>query len=319
MKKLFKRFVAYMIDMMVVLLIVQCLSGIPQINKQLDDYNKYYDDYVDLYKNYAAFKLDLNEYFEDETLTEEEYNNLVQEHESYVDTLNNYYKNGELTTKNYEKLNTKVDGDYEKQYKEVYYKIEKNATFYLVIYLIVVIAYFVGFNKYTNGQTLGKKLMRLRIVNSKDSSSDVPIWSYIVRALVLYQLIYYITRLIGINFMNAGMYYNVTGIVYKVQSYLEMLIIAMAMIRIDGRGPQDLLAKTRVALYDRNGNEVEDKFDIVSKRIEELKNSNKKVVDEEIIDEEENTSKELADKKENKTKIRSKKRVKKVIDEEPTE
>lgn len=287
MKKLFKRFIAYTIDMMVVLLITQCLSGIPQINKQLDNYNRYYDDYVDLYKNYASFKTVLNEYFEDETLTEEEYNNLAQEHENYIDILDEYYIDGELTTKNYEKLNTKIAEDYETQYKEVYYKIEQNSILYFVIYLIAVVAYFVGFNKYTNGQTLGKKLMRLKVVNSKDSSKDVPVWSYIVRALVLYQPIYYIVKLIGVNFMSAGMYYDVTSIVYEIQGYLEMLIIAVVMIRIDGRGPQDLLAKTRVVLYDRNGKEVEEKIDVmINKKKEEIKSNKNKARKKRIIDEE---------------------------------
>ena len=44
MFKLLRRFVAYFIDLMVVMLIAQSLSGIPAINKQLDDYNKY--DYI---------------------------------------------------------------------------------------------------------------------------------------------------------------------------------------------------------------------------------------------------------------------------------
>ena len=58
MRKLFKRFIAYFIDMLVVTLIVQSLSGIPQINRQLDDYNKYQNDYLENYRCfyiYSAF------------------------------------------------------------------------------------------------------------------------------------------------------------------------------------------------------------------------------------------------------------------------
>ena len=56
--------------------------------------------------------------------------------------------------------------------------------------------YFIAFNKYTNGQTLGKKVMRLKIVNSKDIDAKVPIWSYLVRAIILYQPIYYLVKLL---------------------------------------------------------------------------------------------------------------------------
>lgn len=274
---------AYTIDMMVIAIIAQCLSSVPQINKQLDDYNKYYDDYMEVYEAYAAVKVDLNEAFEDKKLSEKEYNSLIENNEGYKDILNKYYKDGKLTEKNYNKLNDKIDKDYNKEYKQLYYKIEKNSIAYFIIYLVAVFAYFVGFNKYTGGQTLGKKLTRLKIVNATDDKEEVPVWNYIVRALILYQPIYYIIKLIGVNVMDANMYYNVTSVFYNIQYYLEMLIVIMIMIRIDGRGPQDLLARTRVALYDKNGNEVEDKLDMmVNKKREQLKdNKKKKVIDEE--------------------------------------
>ena len=59
MKKILKRLGAYFIDMMVVMLITQCLSGVPLINKQLDNYNKYYQEYSNALKGYSEFKLTL--------------------------------------------------------------------------------------------------------------------------------------------------------------------------------------------------------------------------------------------------------------------
>lgn len=301
MSKLFKRFIAYLIDMMVILIITQCLIGIPQLNKQLDDYNKFYNEYLELYNEYAYFKIDTNKYFEDKELTDEEYNKLISKYTNYKDTLNKYYIDGELSGKNYDKLNKEIDDNYNNTYRELYYKIEKNSIMYFVIYLITVIAYFVGFNKYTSGQTLGKKLMRLKIVNSNDENKDVPVWKFIVRAIILYQPIYYIVKLIGVSFLDINMYYDVTNIVYNVQGYLEMLIIVMVMIRLDGRGPQDLLAKTRVVLYDRNGNEVKDKMSVrFGEKMDKIKSSFKKVIDEEVLEEDdENTFEEQTKKKEN--------------------
>ena len=84
MKKTFKRFIAYLIDMMIVTLIVQCVAGIPQINKQIDKFNKYSDDYIELTNAYVSFYGDLKKSFEDKELTEEEYNSLIEEHKNYV-------------------------------------------------------------------------------------------------------------------------------------------------------------------------------------------------------------------------------------------
>lgn len=281
MNKLFRRFLAYTIDMMVVILVVQSISGIPQINPQLDDYNKYYDDYMESYQSYSSFKQDLKTDFSDKELSIEEYDSLVKEHDLYKEVLDKYYKDNTLTENNYKKLNNQIDGDYNKEYKKVYYQIEKNSILYFVLYLVVVFAYFVGFNYYTNGQTLGKKLMRLKIVDSKDIEKRVGIWSYIIRAIILYQVLYYLIKLIGVYTMSADLYYTVTSVFYSVQYYLEMLIVLMSMIRIDGRGPHDLLARTRVMQYDRKGQEVKDKFDLMlSKKKNDLKKEKKKIIEE---------------------------------------
>ena len=276
MRKLFKRFIAYSIDMLVILIITQSISGIPTINKQLNDYNKYSNKYLTNYKEYSNLKVNLNKYFEDKKINDEEYTSLIKEANNYTNIFKDNYKE-ELSNEDYDKINKKIDKLYNNTYKEIYYKMEKNSIMYNIIYLVVVILYFVGFNKYTNGQTLGKKLMRLKIVNNNDSNKDVPVWSYIVRLIILYQPILYITKLIGVSLMDISMYYTVTNYVYTFQSYLEMIVIATMSIRIDGRGLQDMLAKTRVVLYDRNGNEIKDKLEVLVN--DKLKN--KKVIDEE--------------------------------------
>lgn len=276
MRKLFKRFIAYSIDMLVILIITQSISGIPTINKQLNDYNKYSNKYLTNYKEYSDLKVNLNKYFEDKKITDEEYNSLIKEENNYTNIFKDNYKE-ELSNEDYDKINKKIDKLYNNTYKEIYYKMEKNSIIYNVIYLVVVILYFVGFNKYTNGQTLGKKLMRLKVVNNNDSNKDVPVWSYIVRLIILYQPILYITKLIGVSLMDKSMYYTVTNYAYTFQSYLEMIVIATMSIRIDGRGLQDMLAKTRVVLYDRNGNEIKDKLEVLVND----KFKNKKVIDEE--------------------------------------
>ena len=40
-----------------------------------------------------------------------------------------------------------------------------------------------------------------KVVNSSDENNKVPVWSYIVRALFLYQIISYGTRVIIVNFL----------------------------------------------------------------------------------------------------------------------
>lgn len=258
MKKIWKRLVAYAIDMMVVLVIAQSISGIPAINKQLSKYNKYYGEYMELVSNYTNFKVQLNQVFKDQELTEKEYGKLVKDYSVYQDVLEEYYQDEKLTEKEYDSIIKKIDEDYQEQYQTLYYRTEQNSTFYMGVYLATIILYFVVFNKITNGQTLGKRIVRLKIVNSKDVSCEVPVWSYLVRACFLYQPINYLIKLVGIYTLSQSNYYTITSVLYDVQYYLELIIMAMVLIRADGRGLHDLVARTRVALYDKNGNEIED-------------------------------------------------------------
>lgn len=268
MKKIWKRLLAYAIDMMVVMIIAQSLSGVPLFNRQLDEYHKHYQRYTKLVENYTGFKVSLSGDFKDKELTEKEYEKLIKDYPDYEEVIKDVYDDKKLSEKEYNSLIKKIDQEYQDDYREVYYQVEKYSITYFVVYLITVFAYFVGFNKITNGQTLGKKLMRLKVVSSKDSSEVVPIWSYVVRALLLYQPIYYIIKLIGVNTLGMNDYYNVTSIVYDIQYYLEFLIIIMVMIRMDGRGLHDLLARTRVVLFDKNGNEIEENLNpLVSKKL----------------------------------------------------
>lgn len=257
MFRLFKRFLAYFIDMMVVLIIVQTITNIPFINKNLDKYNEVYNDYLETTNEYTSFRLDLVKKYEDKKLDEDEYEDLVKDNETYKSLVDKYYKDDKLISKNYDKLLKELDKDYNKNYKKIYYKLDKYSICYNISYLVVSLLYFVGFNMLTKGATLGKKLFRLRIVNNKDSNEKVSVLSYLLRALMLYQPIYYLARLVCISFMSSGNYYDVVNVIYSIHSYLEFAILTFMIVRLDGRGLHDLLSGTRVALFDRQGNEIE--------------------------------------------------------------
>lgn len=276
MFKLFRRGLAYFIDMMVVLIIVQTISGIGFINKEIDKYNKTYNDYMEEIDVYSSFLSDINDYYKDEKLTSEEYDDLIKNNPEYEDLVDKYYKNDELTTKNYDKLVEEVNDNYLVEYKDVYYKLDKYSIVYNIAYIIVTLLYFVGFNMITGGATLGKKLVRLKIVNNKDRNNKVSGLSYLIRSILLYQIIYYLIKVLFVNLLSVGDFFNLSNIVYDIHSYLTIIILVFVMIRIDGRGLHDILSNTIVVNVDKNGNEV----------VGEVK-EDKMVKEAEIIDEKE--------------------------------
>lgn len=256
MFKIFRRVLACFVDMMVVLIIVQTISSIPFINKSLDKYNKVYNNYFEYFSLYGDFLMDLEDYYEDKELGVEEYDKLVSDNDSYKELVDKYYVDGKLSSKNYDKLKVDVNDIYLDNYKDTYYKLDKYSIVYNISYVVVSILYFVGFNMITNGVTLGKKLTRLRIVNSSDNNGRVSIFSYLLRCVMLYQVIYYLFKGVFVNVLGISNYYTVSNIIYDLYSYLTFIILTFVILRKDGRGLHDILCKTKVIEVDRFGNEI---------------------------------------------------------------
>ena len=53
-------------------------------------------------------------------------------------------------------------------------------------------------------------------------------------------------KVIFVNVLSEGNYYNITNVVYDIHSYLMFIIITFVIVRMDGRGLHDILSGTRV-------------------------------------------------------------------------
>ena len=244
MKTILNRVFAYAVDLLILLLVSSILTNISFLNPQLKNYNKYYGQLSDYAKEYNSFISDLEKYYKDGELSEKNYTKLIENHKKYEENLSKYYEDSKLSKKEYKKLEVEVEKDYQKKYEDLAYKIAKNSSISSAIYIIVTILYFGIFNIVTDGQTLGKKIFKLKIVSSNDGKPNIV--SYLIRSVLLYNTIYYLVSLIGIYTLNKENYYLVTNIVYQIQYYIQIIIICMVMLRTDGRGLHDILAKTKV-------------------------------------------------------------------------
>ena len=244
MKTILNRVFAYAVDLLILLLVSSILTNISFLNPQLKNYNKYYGQLSDYAKEYNSFISDLEKYYKDGELSEKNYTKLIENHKKYEENLSKYYEDSKLSKKEYKKLEGEVEKEYQKKYEDLAYKIAKNSSISSAIYIIVTILYFGIFNLVTDGQTLGKKIFKLKIVSSDDGKPNIV--SYLIRSVLLYNTIYYLVSLIGIYTLNKENYYLVTNIVYQIQYYIQIIIICMVMLRTDGRGLHDILAKTKV-------------------------------------------------------------------------
>lgn len=275
MKKILKRVAAYVIDFMVLMIVASLISNITFINPQVKNYNKYYNELTEVTKEYSSFTKDLKEYY-DNGLEQSNYEKLIDDHESYEKTVYSYYEDGILEKEEYDDLLKEVEKDYQEQYKELYYKIEKNSTISYITYIVFTILYFGLFNLITDGQTLGKKIFRLKIVKRDGTKSNII--NYLLRSILLYNTIYYLIAVISVYLLNQDSYYTLTSIVYQIQYYIQLIIMLMIVMRTDGVGLHDLLGNTKVIALDKDGKIIEEEQIIKKdyKIIEKNKKSKKK-------------------------------------------
>ena len=147
--------------------------------------------------------------------------------------ISDLYFNGEIS-----------NSEYLSRYGDVSYTMAKETIVVTVIHLVVTVAYFGTYAYYMNGQTIGKKIMKIRVVNKDNSNVGHSI--LIFRTAIIYGVIESIISLIILRFISSNMYlYAITPLEF-LQYIFVLISLFMIMFRKDGRGLHDILFKTKV-------------------------------------------------------------------------
>lgn len=102
-----------------------------------------------------------------------------------------------------------------------------------------------GFQKWNKNQTVGKKLMNLKVVN-KNKKDDVKVWQYLIRTLIVYNLFFSSLNVcLAIN-LSTKLFFTLSMIVSIIGYVITYLGYGMIIFRKDGKGFHDLISGTEV-------------------------------------------------------------------------
>lgn len=132
---------------------------------------------------------------------------------------------------------------YFNQYLDYSYLITKESGLSVLITIIVDVLYFIVLQAYMGGQTLGKKLMKIKIVKNDDG--DVTVNDVTIRNVINNDILANILLAI-LLLMGKNVYFMGTLVVMSIQYLVTFLSIIFILFRKDGRSVVDLIAKTRV-------------------------------------------------------------------------
>lgn len=127
---------------------------------------------------------------------------------------------------------------------EVNYEVYKYRTYSSIISAGALILYFGVLQLVLDGQTLGKKIMKIKVVSNKDKKLNF--WSYLIRIVVLNNIWLSLLNIGAVYVVSGVKFYYVTYVIGMISSLVYMLNLIMIMFRNDNRGLHDMLAGTKV-------------------------------------------------------------------------
>ncbi len=135
------------------------------------------------------------------------------------------------------------DNEFESKTKDLTYTLNKERVIFSLVDLIVTLAYFGSFAYYSDGQTFGKKALKIRVVSDNNQLSHL---KFIIRALLINGCLASSLEIISVLFLSKDYYYSVLTSIEFIQMFFVVVSIFMVIFRQDKRGLHDFICDTKV-------------------------------------------------------------------------
>lgn len=167
-------------------------------------------------------------------------------YEEYQKAYNEYVDLAAEVINNPEKVN---DNDL----SDITYNLSKTGLATNIITLVVTALYFVGFQFINQGQTLGKKLFKIKVVDSNDNKPKF--YQILVRALLINSIITNTVSAVLISTLSKEAYIASSQYVQLVDMAIIVASFILIMFREDGKGLHDMIAGTKVVFESETSEE----------------------------------------------------------------
>lgn len=157
------------------------------------------------------------------------------DYKNYMDTTTEYIEY--IATLGSEEADRDIELDY-------VYSISKSSQPLSIITCGLLFLYFGVFAYILKGQTLGKKIMKLKVVPDKGKNLDVNL--FMIRAIILTNLLPKIASIIVLTKLSPSNWLIAENIISEISNIITFLILGFMIFRDDERGLHDLICKTKV-------------------------------------------------------------------------
>lgn len=131
------------------------------------------------------------------------------------------------------------------EYQDLYYKNKKDTMTQSAITLTITIAYFVIFQYMNKGQTIGKKILHLRVVDN-NTEKPLSIFKGLIRSLLIWNILSGTLGIVLIYILNKESYITSYLIISSLESIFIFITAMFTLYRKDNRGLHDIIINSKV-------------------------------------------------------------------------
>ena len=163
------------------------------------------------------------------------------------DTATKLYEEQNRVLEDYVAGNVPME-EYVNQMFDLGYDISKQTVIISIVGVVISLLYYVVYPCYNNGQTFGKKLMKIKIKKTNDK--ELSMNDLLIRSMINNSILVNIINVILVLFLSKNLYLSTSSLVSFIQ-YL-VLIISLIMIAFtkNAQGLHDKVCKTEVIVAD---------------------------------------------------------------------
>ncbi len=167
-----------------------------------------------------------------------------------VFSIDPYYDKYQSTYDEYSELVKKESDVSKDELINLNYDLYKYRTVNNGLSIVILVLYFGVLQMLMKGQTLGKKMMNIKVVSNKDK--NLHFGNYLVRCVILNNIIFLLSTIILVYVTSGKPFYYAVYIISLMESLLYMINIFFIVFKSDNRGIHDMIAGTKVTMASAN-------------------------------------------------------------------
>ena len=136
------------------------------------------------------------------------------------------------------------------EYKSLLYDYQKENILQSGISVALTIAYYVVFQYMNKGQTIGKKILNIRVVD-KATKKHISILKGLLRSFVVMSIFSGVLNIVLLYIVNKSSYFISYSISISLESIFTLITLMFVLYKKDGKGLHDLIAGT-IVLKEKN-------------------------------------------------------------------